>query len=74
MPMCEKHITLSQESENMEVAQSDSLWRHGLYSPWNSPDQNAGVVAFAFSREPSHIAGGFFTSWDKKEAQEYWSG
>ena len=22
---------------------SDSLWPHGLYSPWNSPDQNNGV-------------------------------
>ena len=22
---------------------SDSLWPHGLYSPWNSPDQNTGV-------------------------------
>ena len=26
----------------MEVA-SDSLWPHGLYSPWNSPGQNTGV-------------------------------
>ena len=22
---------------------SDSLWSHGLYSPWNSPGQNTGV-------------------------------
>ena len=22
---------------------SDSLWHHGLYSPWNSPGQNTGV-------------------------------
>ena len=22
---------------------SDSLWPHGLYSPWNSPGQNTGV-------------------------------
>ena len=22
---------------------SNSLWPHGLYSPWNSPDQNTGV-------------------------------
>ena len=29
----------------MKVAQSclDSLWPHGLYSPWNSPGQNTGV-------------------------------
>ena len=39
-------------------------------------------VAFPFSRESSQprdptqvsrIAGGFFTSWATKEAQEYWS-
>ena len=50
----------------------DSLWPHGLYSLWNSPGQNTGVVAFPFSRgssqprdptQVSHIAGGFFTSW-----------
>ena len=40
-------------------------------------------VAIPFSRgfsqfrdwtQVSHIAGGFFTSWDTSEAQEYWSG
>ena len=40
-------------------------------------------VAFLFSwrasqprdrTQVSHIAGGFFTSWATKEAQEYWSG
>ena len=40
-------------------------------------------VAFPFSRgsyqprdqtQGSHIAGGFFTSWATREAQEYWSG
>ena len=40
-------------------------------------------IAFAFSRgssqprdqtQLSHIAGGFFTSWATREAQEYWSG
>ena len=30
------------ESETHSVV-SDSLWPHGLYSPWNSPDQNTGV-------------------------------
>ena len=29
---------------------SDSLWSYGLYSPWNSPGQNTGVVASPFSR------------------------
>ena len=30
------------ENESCSVV-SDSLWRHGLYSPWNSPWQNMGV-------------------------------
>ena len=30
------------ESESHSVM-SDSLWPHGLYSPWNSPGQNTGV-------------------------------
>ena len=34
--MCES------ESESHSVV-SDSLRPHGLYSPWNSPDQNTGV-------------------------------
>ena len=29
-------------SESCSVG-SDSLWPHGLYSPWNSPGQNTGV-------------------------------
>ena len=29
-------------SESLSVV-SNSLWPHGLYSPWNSPGQNAGV-------------------------------
>ena len=57
---------------------SDSLWPHGLYSPWNSPGQNSGVVAIPFSRESSQpwggtqvscIAGGSFTTWAIREAQ-----
>ena len=62
---------------------SDSLWPNGLYSPWNSPGQNTGVVAFSFSRgssqnrdwiQVSHIVGGLFTSWATREGQEYWRG
>ena len=30
------------ESESCSVV-SNSLWPHGLYGPWNSPDQNTGV-------------------------------
>ena len=33
---------IARESESRSVM-SDSLQPHGLYSPWNSPGQNAGV-------------------------------
>ena len=56
----------------MKVAQlCPTLRPHGLYSPWNSPGQNTGVVAFPFSRgsshprdrtQVSHIAGGLGAS------------
>ena len=67
------------ESESHSVV-SHSLWSHGLYSP------GVGIlewVAFPFSRgssqprdrtQVSRIAGGVFTSWATREAQEYWSG
>ena len=42
------------ESENLSVV-SDSLWLHGLYSPWNSPGQNTGVGSH------SHLQGIFPT-------------
>ena len=35
-------IWTTRESESRSVM-SDSLWPHGLYSPWNSPGQNTGV-------------------------------
>ena len=59
-------------------AVSDSLWPHGVYSPWNSPGQNTGVGSHCFSRvsshprdwtQVSHIAGAFFTRWATREAQ-----
>ena len=62
---------------------SDSLWPNGLYSPWNSLGQNTRVGSLSRiqgSSKPrdrtlvSHIAGGFFTSWATREAQECWSG
>ena len=34
-------------SESCSVI-SNSLWPHGLYSPWNSPGQNTGVGSFSF--------------------------
>ena len=30
---------------------SDSLQPHGLYSPWNSPDQNTGVGSLSLLQE-----------------------
>ena len=62
---------------------SDYLWPHGLYSPWNSPGQNTGVGNHSLHQgifptqdwtQVSHIAGGFFTIWVTREAQEYWNG
>ena len=41
-------------SESRSVM-SGSLWPHGLYSPWNSPGQNTGVVALPFSRGSSQL-------------------
>ena len=38
------HVLLKPESKS-HSAVSDSLRPHGLYSPWNSPGQNTGVVA-----------------------------
>ena len=37
------------ESESHSVM-STSLQNHGLYSPWNSPGQNTGMVAIPFSK------------------------
>ena len=42
---------------------SDSLWPHGLYSPWSSPGQNTGVGSFSLLQgsfptqglNPSHL-------------------
>ena len=56
---------------------SDSLWPHGLYSPWNSLSQNTGVGSRSLLlgtlltqglNQVSWIAGRFFTSLDTKEA------
>ena len=59
---------------------SDSLWPHGLYSPWSSPGQNTGVewLAVPFSKgssqprdrtQVSRVAGRFFTNSATREAQ-----
>ena len=43
--MCESHSVVS-----------NSLWPHGLYSPWNSPSQNTGVGSLSLLQgiPPSH--------------------
>ena len=65
------------ESESLSVV-SDSLPPHGLHSPWKSPGQNTGVGGLSFYHgvfetrdwtQTSSIAGGFFTSWATREAQ-----
>ena len=38
---CDKKCSLSLSASRSVV--SDSLWPHGLYSPWNSPGQNTRV-------------------------------
>ena len=63
------------ETESHSVV-SDSLWPHGLYSPWNSPGQSTGAGSLSLlqgifptqgSNQVSHIADGFFTSWAARE-------
>ena len=40
------------QSNNVKVlVLSNSLWPHGLYSPWNSPDQNSGVGSLSLFQE-----------------------
>ena len=41
-PPCYSLLISEYESESHSV-ESNSLWPHGLYSPWNSPGQNTGV-------------------------------
>ena len=43
----EKQFIEGKWSESQSVV-SDSLWSHGLYSPWNSPGQNIEVGSHSF--------------------------
>jgi len=57
---------------------SDSVIPWPIHSLWNSLCKNTGVGSLSllqgiFPTQVSHIAGGFFTSWATREAQEYWS-
>ena len=64
---------VSEVTESRSVV-SNSLWPHGLYSPWNSLGQNTGVGSLSLLQrifptqglnftQVSCIAGGFFTNW-----------
>ena len=64
------------ESESRSVM-SDSFPRHGLYSPWTSPGQDAGVGSRSLLQrifptegriQVSHIAVGSFSSWATRKA------
>ena len=44
------YIYMKSESESRSVV-SDSLWPHGLYSPWNSPGQNTGVGSLSLLQQ-----------------------
>ena len=76
------YIHTYMKSESCSVL-SNSLWPHGLYSPWNSLGQNTGVSSLSLLQEIFPTQGSnpglphcrwFFTSWATREAQEYWSG
>ena len=47
------HISYYVSESESHLVLSDSLWPQGLYSPWNFPGHNTGVVAFPFSRGSS---------------------
>ena len=58
------------QSESCSVV-SNSLWPHGLYSPWNSPGLNTGMGSLFPSPEDLPNPG-IITSWATREAQEKW--
>ena len=70
------NFNLDCESESCSVL-SDSLWPHGLKSPWNSPDQSTGVGSLSLLQGIFPTLGSnpglphcrqIFTSWATREA------
>ena len=62
---------------------SNYLQPHELLSQWYSPGQKTGLGSLSLLQgifptqglnSVSPIAGGLFTIWATREAQEYWSG
>ena len=49
-PITYAEMIQSNESQSHSVV-SDSLWPHGLHSPWNSPGQNTGVGSLSLFQE-----------------------
>ena len=76
--------TLKMSEVKVTQSWSDSLWPHGLYTVCEILQARIlEWVAFPFSKrssqprdqtQVSHVAGGCFTSWATREAQECWSG
>ena len=57
-------------SESCSVM-SNSLWPHGLYSPWNSPGQNTGVSSISLSQGifPTQGLNLLATEWNTNTAE-----
>ena len=79
----EYHQTKMIDMEVSHSVVSDFLQPHGLYSSWNSPDQNTDMGNHSLLKRSSQpkdqtqvscIACEFFTSWATREVQEYLSG
>ena len=73
----QKHLMCLCESHSVV---SNSLWSHGLYTPWISLGQNTGMGSLSLlwgSYQPrdwtqlSCIAGRFLTSWATREAKKH---
>ena len=46
-PRCGGSKSLCTSESESHSVMSNSLWSHGLYSPWNSPGQNTGVCSLS---------------------------
>ena len=57
LPPCCPHMAIPLLENESPSAISDSLWPHGLCSPWNCPDQNTGVGSHSLLQ-------GIFPTWE----------
>ena len=75
---CRVHGVTKRRTRLSDWSKVKTMWPHGLYSPWNSPGQNTGVVSHSLLQgiflqprdwtQVSHIAGGFSANWATREA------